>query len=1157
MSVNDGQQANETTFNNAFGSKTDDNTYVGKQTLNNSDTASGVQVTNVQREHNSIASYAGKAINALKDVLPTWVSTAVGLSTDNLTERAEALTVQVGTNISDIATNAADILLREETANKGSANGYAPLDATAKVPTANLPNSVVNARTFLGSWAASTNTPTLADGDTNQPGDEYAVSDNGTVDFGSGNITFTTGDTVIYDGSVWFKIEGSTIDSVNGQQGTVVLNANDINDVDTSGIGTGDYLRKSAGDFLAFDPDQIKNDTATGANATLSSVTDQAVVRLTDGALTSVDMIPAETKARRFILVNDTGGDVDINNLTGATSADQIITGTGLDLTLADQASLFLVYDLTETKWRVVGGSGSGGGANEFLSNLSSPVSFNQDLIPDTTNTKDIGSFSKHINTINANRLDFINGTRKLIMRASTLGLPSGDSTSTYIQAQGTDDLSISTTSQGSASTDSAPLVFETGNATGATSNSGDMPFRIGSATQNQGNFKFLKSGNPPIPGQVFTATNADGSGYWSEPTASAGLSLISGRDSNFDVDDLTWGTYADAAQAIPEDGAGGAANITALFTSVVGEVLNGDGSLEIAKDAANRQGQGAKVDKAVPIAFRGKSNRVSFNYHASAAFDFGTISTDSDVTVWAYDITNSKLLPLNFNRLTGEGRFESDIFIPSDCEDIRFILHIATTNASAWDLFIDDFKCELVPFTSFNNMSDWVDAGTLQVDATTSAPTKGTIVVDKVWYKYTGDTAQVRFEYKQSTAGTAGSGDYLFGGFPFEIDTDKIEEYQTVQAPGASLQRVTNSVGVFNGGIASSTQFGSVCVYDKDTVRLVGVSSDNSNSNSVGFVNSSYAALSGADVSYSATFEVPVKGRTSGAKHPAAVGLNAKQSMTIYKNGGSSTANVTIPSWTGKDKDSLNEFDLTTGVLTIKKPGDRYISFFCDSTSAGAFSAYIYVNGTIFARGVVGDGASGASGVARLIPDLKYGDEVTFRTNSAETFTADDTSNYISVFSIDSPANVYRPRTAYIKDTKSSGTAGGTFTSGSYQTRDLNTISGDESFVSVSSNQFTLDPGTYQIEASAPASVVTEHRIKLRNTTDSTDEILGTNEYTDTDEAMATRSHLSGEISISSQKTFEIQHRCSATRATQGFGWPLSYGEDEVYTQVKITKIL
>ena len=60
---------------------------------------------------------------------------------------------------------------------------------------------------YLGSWDASTNTPELANG-VGQNGNFYMVSVSGTVDFGAGAIVFTAGDTVIYNGSIWQKIEG-------------------------------------------------------------------------------------------------------------------------------------------------------------------------------------------------------------------------------------------------------------------------------------------------------------------------------------------------------------------------------------------------------------------------------------------------------------------------------------------------------------------------------------------------------------------------------------------------------------------------------------------------------------------------------------------------------------------------------------------------------------------------------------------------------------------------------------------------------------------------------------------------------------------------------------------------------------------------------------
>ncbi len=88
----------------------------------------------------------------------------------------------------------------------GTANGVATLDANGKVPLSQLPASVV---TYLGTWNASTNTPTLANG-TGDIGDLYICNVAGTVNFGAGPITFAVGDWVIYNGSQWQKSAGSS-----------------------------------------------------------------------------------------------------------------------------------------------------------------------------------------------------------------------------------------------------------------------------------------------------------------------------------------------------------------------------------------------------------------------------------------------------------------------------------------------------------------------------------------------------------------------------------------------------------------------------------------------------------------------------------------------------------------------------------------------------------------------------------------------------------------------------------------------------------------------------------------------------------------------------------------------------------------------------------
>jgi len=81
--------------------------------------------------------------------------------------------------------------------------------------------SGTSALTYLGTWDASTNTPTLANG-TGTSGDFYITSVAGTVDFGAGSITFAVGDHVVYNGTIWQDAPGIATPSL--QQVTDVGN---------------------------------------------------------------------------------------------------------------------------------------------------------------------------------------------------------------------------------------------------------------------------------------------------------------------------------------------------------------------------------------------------------------------------------------------------------------------------------------------------------------------------------------------------------------------------------------------------------------------------------------------------------------------------------------------------------------------------------------------------------------------------------------------------------------------------------------------------------------------------------------------------------------------------------------------------------------------
>lgn len=130
----------------------------------------------------------------------------------------------------------------------------------------------------------------------------------------------------------------------------------DDNLVVTPTAGTGRWL------ILARNPMENSlsaNDDATGANVTLTAVATN-VVRLTSGTLTSIDMVPASTVTSFFLLQNKTGVDISINNETGGTAANRILTGTGAALTVSSNSSVILLYDVTSARWNVVGGSGGG-----------------------------------------------------------------------------------------------------------------------------------------------------------------------------------------------------------------------------------------------------------------------------------------------------------------------------------------------------------------------------------------------------------------------------------------------------------------------------------------------------------------------------------------------------------------------------------------------------------------------------------------------------------------------------------------------------------------------------------------------------------------------------------------------------------------------------
>jgi hypothetical protein len=124
------------------------------------------------------------------------------------------------------------------------------------------------------------------------------------------------------------------------------------------------------------------------------------------------------------------------------------------------------------------------------------------------------------------------------------------------------------------------------------------------------------------------------------------------------------------------------------------------------------------------------------------------------------------------------------------------------------------------------------------------------------------------------------------------------------------------------------------------------------------------------------------------------------------------------------------------------------------------------------------------------------------------------------------------------IMDEKASGTDGGTFTSGAWRTRDLNTEVVDvPGAASVASNQITLVAGTYRLHAFAPAHHVNQHKVRFQNVTDGVTVAVGTSGFSNGTYGDDTFSVVVARVTISTTKTFELQHICQTTFSGNGLG--------------------
>jgi len=144
--------------------------------------------------------------------------------------------------------------------------------------------------------------------------------------------------------------------------------------------------------------------------------------------------------------------------------------------------------------------------------------------------------------------------------------------------------------------------------------------------------------------------------------------------------------------------------------------------------------------------------------------------------------------------------------------------------------------------------------------------------------------------------------------------------------------------------------------------------------------------------------------------------------------------------------------------------------------------------------------------------------------------------------------------------------TDGGTFTSGSWVTRDLNTTlyeyDADGAVApDLANDRIDLDiNGTYLIEGWANAVAVEEHQSRIHFYNGSSSSYSpGSAEYTLIAYLTSTPSRVSEIVTVTAAGSYvQIQHRCQTTRATDGLGRAgTGFGQLNLFAGLKVTRLI
>jgi len=548
------------------------------------------------------------------------------------------------------------------------------------------------------------------------------------------------------------------------------------------------------------------------------------------------------------------------------------------------------------------------------------------------------------------------------------------------------------------------------------------------------------------------------------------------GNKGHFEKNVGSFVAYADAAGTSPVDGAAGSPTVTC--TRSTSGPIRGDGSLLLTKDAANRQGQGCAVSFAIDSADQAKVLSVKMRTKiGSGTFVAGTGTTDSDVTVWIYDVTNTTIIqPSSYKILTNSSTFDEEFHAEfqtaSNSTSYKLIFHVGSTSASAYTVKFDDIEISTNRLIYGVPTSGKISGGAITFGAVTTPPTKPTTRVrDEVYYVRYGKFAKVTYvwDVTSNSGAAAGSGNYLLS-LPNGLSADTS---MTGTPNGgstdtqANLQAAVAAVGYWRStSVSANATIRNATMYSATQVMFFLQQN--------GTTTNFFFGSAGLNLTETQTFTidvwVPIAGWDSSTLMSDQASTRIVSFHGVMLSNQAVTANVTdIPVTSERDTHGA----WSGSVYTVPVAGDYQISIAC--LNGGGASVSVYKNASLFRRITGCDNSAWKSG-SLVMWGLKTGDTLSLRSDTTVTFTGaanGQVATSISVFRLSGPNQISASETVaarYYVTSAASTTSSNPF---NFETKEFDTHNAVTTGAGVW--KFTAPVGgIYQVTASVYCGAVT-----------------------------------------------------------------------------------